>query len=45
MQFNPKALVFWIFTTGIGYLVQHTTIGIVAGLVIGIGISLITSAL
>lgn len=45
MGLNPKAVVFWIFTTSVGYLLNPTIIGAVAGLAVGLGISMIASVL
>ena len=45
MYINPQAIVFWIFTTGIGYLIGETVYSAMIGLVVGTGISLLADLL
>lgn len=42
---NPTAIAFWAFCAGLGFLIAGTFNGAVGGAVVGIGISLIASAL
>lgn len=39
------ALVFWLFCTGVGYVLTGTLMGAITGAVIAMGISLLVSAI
>ena len=41
MQIKPAAIIFWIFCTGVGFLISGTATGAVIGMVASMGFSVI----
>lgn len=42
---NPKAIVFWSFCAGVGYLIGQDLYSVVIGCVVGLGLSLVVDIL
>lgn len=40
---NPNAIVFWLITTIVGYLITSTVKGAVVGLLVGLSLSFLAS--